>query len=128
MRGFDDSAFPPGNRKTHDRVNRYHERFIRELQCTVCGAHPVEAAHVRIEADGGMGLKPSSQYLVPLCAEHHRVQHTKWNSSERRFWEALKFNPVEFAYQLYANTGNHAEGERLVKMARAQIAARRFGR
>lgn len=61
---------------------RPHLEWIRTQPC-LCrssgdGWHchgPVQAAHVRTNTDGGMGMKPSDFWSVPLCAKHHREQH-----------------------------------------------------
>lgn len=62
-------------------------RYVRDHVCAavvqghspepegVCCRGPVEAAHVRTGTDGGVGMKPSDRYALPLCADHHRRQH-----------------------------------------------------
>lgn len=35
----------------------------------------VEAAHVRRGGDGGTGMKPGDDRVIPLCTHHHREQH-----------------------------------------------------
>lgn len=70
-----------------------HLRYIRLCRCCVEDAFcdgRIEAAHVRIGSDGGTGLKPSDCYAVPLCQEHHRLQH---KIGERRFWGMRKMDP-----------------------------------
>ena len=61
-----------------------HLAWVRGHQCAVPGCKPdeadprtsrIEAAHVRIGTDGGMGLKPSDAWAIPLCAAHHARQH-----------------------------------------------------
>ena len=58
-----------------------HLQFIRGLECAikglsghVCGGG-IEAAHVRTETDGGMGMKPSDSFTIPLCRYAHSEQH-----------------------------------------------------
>ena len=56
-----------------------HLKWIRTRFCEAilsggCGGR-VEAAHVRTGTDGGMGMKPSDCWVIPLCTEHHREQH-----------------------------------------------------
>ena len=56
-------------------------QWIRTQPCKVCKNKPVEAAHVRRVANGaGMGIKPPYS-AVPLCPEHHRLQHQKGESA-----------------------------------------------
>ena len=55
-----------------------HLKWIRGHECLVqstnCGGQ-IEAAHVRGGTDGGMGVKPSDFWAVPLCRTHHAQQH-----------------------------------------------------
>lgn len=68
--------------------NENHLKFIRSLPCCSCNAiSNIQAAHIRKgvpkEDKGGMGLKPSDKWTVPLCAECHNLQHTV---GEISFW------------------------------------------
>lgn len=49
-----------------------HLAFIRTLPCCVC-ANPIpsEAAHIRIGNDGGVGMKPGDNHVVPMCHACH---------------------------------------------------------
>lgn len=68
------------------RTCRPHRKWVaEEFACAGCGAVDVEAAHLRIGTSGGMGLKPSDRWVLPLChACHHGEQHQK---GERSFWD-----------------------------------------
>jgi Putative HNHc nuclease len=51
--------------------------WLREQPCAVglgCEGR-TEACHVRKGTDGGMGMKPSDNFALPLCQKHHREQH-----------------------------------------------------
>lgn len=57
-------------------------RFVRQHECAVSVSlgqvvclGPTEAAHVRSGTDGGVGMKPSDSHALPLCSDHHRLQH-----------------------------------------------------
>lgn len=54
-----------------------HRKWIREHYCSVpgCQLMPIECAHVRRGAGGGIGLKTSDAYCISLCREHHAEQH-----------------------------------------------------
>lgn len=54
-----------------------HRAWIRGFACSVpnCQGGPIECAHVRRGTDGGIGIKPSDRWTIPLCAAHHREQH-----------------------------------------------------
>ena len=59
---------------------------------------PIECAHVRRRTDGGMALKPSDRWLVSLCSDHHREQHTIGEEAfERRYGIDLYELSEEFA-------------------------------
>lgn len=58
-----------------------HLAWVRGHACSVGGASghgcggKIEAAHVRGGTDGGLGVKPSDTYTIPLCSDHHAEQH-----------------------------------------------------
>lgn len=60
-----------------------HLDWIRSLPCTIPGCrNPSEAAHVRQNTGGGMGLKPPDRFCVPLCGiSHHPEQHQLGHSA-----------------------------------------------
>lgn len=88
-----------------DRVDsKGHLQFVRGFECAIArknyiwrdgGATGVsdhicvgktEAAHVRTGTDGGIGIKPSDCYAIPLCSAAHREQHTIGETAfERRY-------------------------------------------
>jgi hypothetical protein len=74
-------------RETRFRSQR-HLRHVRSHACVMCDAEaPIEAAHVRLGSDGGMGCKPSDIYAVALCGGPegcHQRQHVQ---GERTFWQ-----------------------------------------
>lgn len=54
-----------------------HLTFVRSHECCVpgCKAMPIEVAHIRVGTDGGTGLKPSDNWTISLCSDHHAEQH-----------------------------------------------------
>lgn len=58
-----------------DRKDEKHLKFVRTLPCLKCRKAPSEAAHIRTAANSGTGLKPPDWHVVPLCSQHHRIQH-----------------------------------------------------
>jgi hypothetical protein len=89
-----------------------HLAFIRTLPCCVCSkGGPSEAAHVRSGTDGGIGMKPSDKWTVPLCHEHHRRQH---DIGELAFWSEQCVDPLGLATELWTNSGNDDRGHRAV--------------
>ena len=61
-----------------DARNPEHLVWIRSLPCAIRGCTSrtgSQAAHVRMNTGGGMGMKPPDRRTVPLCHEHHHEQH-----------------------------------------------------
>lgn len=62
------------NRKRKDREwkraygSEDRVRWVKQLNCLVCGAVPSENAHIET---GGTGRKADADRVVPLCAKHH---------------------------------------------------------
>lgn len=56
-----------------------HLKWIRGHECSVrapvCMGFSIEAAHVRTGTDGGLSVKPSDSWTLPLCRHHHELQH-----------------------------------------------------
>ena len=82
-----------------------HRKWVRGFGCAMsiqgdCSGR-IEAAHVRMGTDGGMGVKPSDCYVVPLCAYHHRRQH---QIGEEIFW--LGRDPVRLALYFWNHHDN----------------------
>lgn len=80
-------------------------RFIASLPCCVTGATDVQAAHIRRGTDGGMGMKPSDCYVVPLSCNQHAVQH---EIGELKFWYPYGGfeKAIVLAKDLYSVTGD----------------------
>ena len=114
-------------RRPNLRTSASHADFIRSLPCCACGAPPrSEQAHIRAGTDGGMGLRPSDRYSLPLCAGCHRTgpgaQHVV---GELAFWAALGVDPYGLAEHLWTNSGDQAAGERAVMRMVVEIMSRR---
>ena len=78
---IDTSELPHGKTvKIRDRA--YLDSF-KGRPCMICGATDTTvAAHIRKGGDGGMGLKPSDNLVMPLCYAHHMEQ----SRAEESFW------------------------------------------
>lgn len=80
---------PPrsGIERAPSRECAAHRKWVRGHACSVpgCERRDIECAHVRRGTDAGVGIKPSDRWTIPLCAEHHREQHSIGEASfERR--------------------------------------------
>lgn len=54
-----------------------HTKWVGEHACSVpgCAGRPIEVAHVRTGTNGGMGVKPTDDWTISLCHDHHGEQH-----------------------------------------------------
>jgi hypothetical protein len=92
-------------RDPRQRDEKYLD-YIRSLPCCLCGNDVgVEAAHLRVgsinddKRDTGMGEKSSDRWALPLCARHHRLQHSM---NEREFWASYGLDPFALAMHFHA--------------------------
>lgn len=99
--------------------NDRHLDFLRSLSCCVCLDNTsTEAAHIRYtepkvgRINPGMQQKPHDWFAVPLCGDCHREQH---GGSEKAFWNGTPIDPNMLALALYAISGDHEAGERIVR-------------
>lgn len=77
-----------------------HRSWVRRHHCCVpgCDCLPIECAHVRRGTDGGTALKPSDRWVISLCWEHHKEQHSIGEAEfERRHGIDLSELAQEFA-------------------------------
>lgn len=89
-----------------------HLAWIRGHECAVCrslpSGYPIEAAHVRTGTDGGMGVKPSDCWTLPLCSHHHRDQHL---IGEAEFETIFGIDMKKIAEQLWAKSPHRKKYE-----------------
>lgn len=111
-------------RRPNPKRSASHLDFIRSMPCCVCGHSPrSEAAHVRAGTDGGLGVKPSDRFTVPLCHDHHRIQHT---IGELAFWSQRGVDPTALAEHLWTKSGDLDAGTRAVLRTAMQITTKRM--
>lgn len=80
------------------RRNNAHLQWVRGHCCCACGAvFNIQAAHVRIGTDGGIGMKPTDAFVIPLCAACHQRQH---DIGERSFEIEARINMLKIAAEL----------------------------
>jgi hypothetical protein len=64
-----------------------HRAWVRGHCCMACGSSAgIECAHVRVGTDGGVGIKPSDKWTVPLCRDCHARQHQIGEESFEKQW------------------------------------------
>jgi len=83
-----------------------HLQAIRQLPCLYMGgecAGDTQACHIRYLTDGGMGLKPSDCYTIPMCQKCHSEQHqmgeVSFHEQHKGVWAAK-----ELAKSLYGKS------------------------
>lgn len=93
-----------------------HLKWVRGFACLIAGmpGHDcegrIEAAHVRTGTDGGLLVKPSDIWAVPLCSSGHALQH---QIGEQAFEARFKVD-MKAKARLLARTSPHRhkwEGE-----------------
>lgn len=80
-----------------------HLAWIRGHECSVRGTGVncfgrIEAAHARMGTDGGLSVKPGDNWTLPLCSEHHAMQH---RVGELQFEKLHKISMKSIAEQLW---------------------------
>ena len=100
-----------------------HLKFIRQLPCLVCQNDiQTEAAHIRMadprigKREVGISERPDDFFVVPLCGEHHRMQHKC--GDELEWWTVMRRDPIPVALHIYAVTGDLGRAEHIVRSAR----------
>lgn len=93
--------------------NASHLQWVRGHQCA-CGSLPtcssrIEAAHVRTGTDGGMGMKPGDNWVIPLCSWHHATQH---RIGEPAFEKDYGINMKQIAQGLWAKSPHRHKSEK----------------
>jgi hypothetical protein len=90
--------------------NEAHLSFIRSLPCASCRDDTAtEAAHLRSgnleygKRHTGLGQKPDDVFVLPLCGDCHRAQHS---ANEINFWANLGIDPFRLALSLFAASGD----------------------
>lgn len=90
-----------------------HAAFVRDHNCIVqdCTGRPIQAHHVRLGTDCGMGLKPSDRWLVPLCKSHHGGLH---QHGETEFQSVHRLNLKEWAEHFVKASPKRRELEMMI--------------
>jgi hypothetical protein len=77
-----------------------HRAWVRRHRCSVpgCEGRLIECAHIKLDTDGGMALKPSDRWTISLCSLHHIEQHQIGERAfEKRYQVDLRDLACEFA-------------------------------
>jgi len=96
------TRIPKPKRRSERWRSQAHLSHVRKHACVNCGSvENIQAAHVRMGSDAGVGRKPSDFYAVPLCGPHgsdqgcHAEQHRVGERSFWRLYEGLNGHSVE---------------------------------
>lgn len=100
--GIDKSALALGEPKR--LRSKAHLRYVASQPCLICGRRPAQAHHLRFAQPRAMARKTSDEYVVPLCALHHRELHAV--GDEQHWWRTRKLDPLPVAEQLWREGGN----------------------
>lgn len=82
-----------------------HTKWVGDHACSIpgCSGRPIEVAHVRNGTNGGMGVKPTDDWTISLCREHHGEQHRIGEAS----FEALHELDMKALARLFARQSPH---------------------
>ncbi len=84
-------------RRVRDKA---HLRYVADQPCLICGRRPSQAHHLRHAQPRALGRKPSDEWLIPLCAAHHRSLHDFGNEPE--WWQAKIIDAIKEAGRLWS--------------------------
>ena len=61
------------------KISDEYRAYIRNQPCLVCGcfAGSCDPHHLRINNHGGVAMKPSDAFCIPLCHRHHQEYHRR---------------------------------------------------
>lgn len=79
--------------------NRDHLRFVATHACLICGKAPSQAHHLKFAQPKALSRKVSDEFVVPLCAKHHRELHLR--GDERSWWRDKGVEPLSTAGELW---------------------------
>ena len=79
-----------------------HLCYVASQPCVICGRSPSHPHHVRYAQSRGVGLKVSDEFVIPLCAIHHRQLHE--TTKEREWWQEQKIDPLMIAAALWRDS------------------------
>lgn len=100
-----------------------HTTWVRGFACCVCGSMTnIEAAHVRLGSNTGMGQKPDDWRTVPLCAGLHSdiddqlgCHNRQHITGEATFWRTAQIDPEALIKELIAASPKRADIVRVQK-------------
>ena len=79
--------------------DREHLKYVASQPCLICGRQPAQAHHLTFAQPRARDLKTSDEWVVPLCALHHRELHDRGN--ERVYWEDKGIDVESAAKELW---------------------------
>ena len=82
--------------------DKEHLKYVAQQACMVCGRRPGQAHHLKFAQLRAMSAKPSDEWVVPLCATHHRSLHQV--GDEKGWWNQLNLDPLIEAQRLWQVT------------------------
>ena len=86
--------------------NAEYLAWLHELPCSVpnCRGSPIHAHHLGCSPEPkGRGIKPGSNWAVPVCLDHHQgAASIHASGGERDWWAGHGVDPVALAKSLWA--------------------------
>ncbi len=82
--------------------DKEHLKYVARQTCLICGRRPSQAHHLRFAQLRALSSKPSDEWVVPLCATHHRSLHEV--GDEEGWWKQQHLEPCVEAERLWQVT------------------------
>lgn len=80
-------------------------KWVRTLSCVACGkSGPSDAHHIRTAKNSGTGIKPSDEFVVPLCRGPSGCHMEYHSSGAMTFEEKYSINLLSVARNLWLNS------------------------
>ena len=92
-------------------MSERHLELIRQLPCCVCGEmgtdmNPIEAHHLKISAERGMGMRATDKWAVPLHHEEHINGVERVGSrNELKWFQSRGVHVMDLAAGIWLVTG-----------------------
>jgi hypothetical protein len=90
-------------RQKRDGMSVEYLAKIRKLPSCISWISPVEAHHLRIKAERGVGLRASDKWALPLTPEEHRSVHKVGSRREADWFRVRGIDCYHLAAALWSN-------------------------
>ncbi len=90
-------------REKRDGMSHEYLAKLRRLPSCISWLSPVEAHHLRIKAERGVGMRATDKWALPLTAEEHRSVHRVGSRREADWFHKRGIDCYGLAAALWSN-------------------------